>query len=91
MAHAQAPLGRPLPPSPGKPGRPLWHWLVLAAITALALAANTASAHYIAQYLSVGSTKYGKYQHIRQNTNDNSPVTCKPLTNLDLEISTRFV
>lgn len=52
------------------------------AITVLALAANTVSAHYIAQYLSVGSTKYAKYQHIRQNTNDNSPVTSLSDTNL---------
>lgn len=47
MAHAQAPLGRPLPPSSGRPGRPLWHWLVLAGITALGLLVVGAFAIFI--------------------------------------------
>ncbi|CAK7232121.1 hypothetical protein SCUCBS95973_008155 [Sporothrix curviconia] len=45
--------------------------------TALAasLAVSQATAHYIAIQLSVGAEKFGKYVHIRQNTNYNSPVT----------------
>src|SRR5687768_11211389 len=41
---------------------------------ALALA-QSASAHYIFQQLTVGSTKYPVFQYIRQNSNYNSPVT----------------
>jgi hypothetical protein len=41
---------------------------------AMALA-QSASAHYIFQQLTVGSTKYPVFQYIRQNSNYNSPVT----------------
>ena len=40
---------------------------------------QSASAHYIFQQLSVGSTKYPVFQYIRQNSNYNSPVTGKHL------------
>ncbi|KIH89807.1 hypothetical protein SPBR_00951 [Sporothrix brasiliensis 5110] len=53
-----------------------------AAAVAASLAVSQASAHYIAIQLSVGSNKFGKYEHIRQNTNYNSPVTS--LTSNDL-------
>jgi hypothetical protein len=43
-----------------------------AAVVALA---QSASAHYIFQQLTVGSTKYPVFQYIRQNSNYNSPVT----------------
>lgn len=43
-----------------------------AAVLALA---QSASAHYIFQQLSVGSTKYPVFQYIRENSNYNSPVT----------------
>ncbi|VTO93829.1 unnamed protein product [Fusarium graminearum] len=36
---------------------------------------HSASAHYIFQQLTVGSTKYPVFQYIRQNSNYNSPVT----------------
>lgn len=36
---------------------------------------QSASAHYIFQQLTVGSTKYPVFQYIRQNSNYNSPVT----------------
>lgn len=36
MVHAHASQG-PTPPSAGRTGRPLWHWLVLAAVTAAGL------------------------------------------------------
>jgi hypothetical protein len=51
-------------------------------LAALSLAISNVSAHYIFEQLSVGSTKYGVYQYIRQNTNYNSPVT--DLTSNDL-------
>ncbi|SCO91285.1 uncharacterized protein FRV6_15413 [Fusarium oxysporum] len=49
--------------------------------------AQSVSAHYTFQQLSVGSTKYPVFQYIRQNLNYNYPVTdldchdlrCKPL------------
>ncbi|KAJ0160984.1 putative endo-beta-1,4-glucanase D [Colletotrichum tanaceti] len=47
----------------------------LALIIALAVAVNEASGHYIFQQLSIGSIRYGVFQHIRKNTNYNSPVT----------------
>ena len=34
-----------------------------------------AHGHYIFEKLSIGSTQYGVYQYIRENTNYNSPVT----------------
>ncbi|KAI2634462.1 glycoside hydrolase [Xylaria nigripes] len=45
----------------------------LAAVSALA--ASTASAHYIFQRFTADTTQYGVYQYIRKNTNMNSPVT----------------
>ncbi|KAH9890765.1 glycoside hydrolase family 61 protein [Xylariomycetidae sp. FL2044] len=44
-------------------------------ITAAALAANGVSAHYVFQQLTTGSTQYGVFENIRENTNGNSPVT----------------
>ncbi|KAK0643767.1 hypothetical protein B0T16DRAFT_459874 [Cercophora newfieldiana] len=44
-------------------------------LAAIALGAGNASAHYIFQQLSVGGTKFPVWQHIRQHTNYNSPVT----------------
>ncbi|WP_157975658.1 hypothetical protein [Brachybacterium sp. YJGR34] len=37
MVHAQAPQGGGPRPGPGRAGRPLWHWLVLAGIALLGL------------------------------------------------------
>ncbi len=42
---------------------------------ALSLAVREASAHYIFQQLSIGSTQYPVFQYIRENTNFNQPVT----------------
>ncbi|GKT90412.1 fungal cellulose binding domain-containing protein [Colletotrichum tofieldiae] len=47
----------------------------LALAAALSVTVTEVSGHYIFQQLSVGSTKYGVYEHIRKNTNYNSPVT----------------
>ncbi|KAK3938661.1 putative endo-beta-1,4-glucanase D [Diplogelasinospora grovesii] len=44
--------------------------------------ADLVSGHYIFQQLTVGSKKFGVYEHIRYNTNYNSPVTS--LTSNDL-------
>lgn len=45
-------------------------------LAALALsAADTVSAHYIFQQFSLGSKKFAVYEHIRKNSNYNSPVT----------------
>ena len=44
-------------------------------IVALAAAADVVSGHYIFNQFGLGSGKFGLYQHIRQNTNHNSPVT----------------
>ncbi|KAJ9156095.1 Glycoside hydrolase family 61 protein [Pleurostoma richardsiae] len=41
----------------------------------LALCAAGVSAHYRFNKLALGSTKFAEYEHIRQNTNWNSPVT----------------
>ncbi|KAI1485922.1 glycoside hydrolase [Biscogniauxia mediterranea] len=46
-----------------------------ASLAAAALAANGASAHYIFQQFTAGSTQFDVYQYIRENTNYNSPVT----------------
>lgn len=40
---------------------------------ALSLAITEASAHYIFEQLSIGSTKYPVYEYIRKNSNYNSP------------------
>ncbi|EXF75948.1 fungal cellulose binding domain-containing protein [Colletotrichum fioriniae PJ7] len=45
------------------------------AAAVLSAAVSEVSGHYIFQQLSVGSTKYDVFQHIRKNTNYNSPVT----------------
>ncbi len=45
-------------------------------LAALALsAADAVSAHYIFQQFSLGSKKFAVYEHIRKNSNYNSPVT----------------
>jgi hypothetical protein len=44
-------------------------------IAALSLGVAEVSGHYIFQQLSVGSKKFGVYEHIRKNSNYNSPVT----------------
>jgi hypothetical protein len=54
----------------------------LISLAALSLIVGDASAHYIFQQLSIGSTKYPVYQYIRKNSNYNSPVT--DLTSNDL-------
>lgn len=51
----------------------------LSLIATLSLLAAECSGHYIFQQLSIGSTKYPVYQHIRRNTNYNSPVTSRQL------------
>ncbi|KAK1750874.1 glycoside hydrolase [Echria macrotheca] len=43
-------------------------------IAALTLGVAEVSGHYIFQQLSVGSQKFAVYEHIRKNTNQNSPV-----------------
>lgn len=48
---------------------------IATSIAAAMALAQSASAHYIFQQLSVGSTKYPVWQYIRQNSNYNSPVT----------------
>ncbi|KAF3014795.1 hypothetical protein E8E14_011518 [Neopestalotiopsis sp. 37M] len=55
---------------------------VVSLVAATALAVSGASAHYIFEQLSIGSTQYPVYQYIRENTNYNSPVT--DLTSNDL-------
>ncbi|KAJ9139212.1 Glycoside hydrolase family 61 protein [Pleurostoma richardsiae] len=42
---------------------------------AVSLAASQVSSHYIFWQFSLGSTKYPVYEYIRENTNQNSPVT----------------
>ena len=37
MAYATSPQGGPPPASPGKPKRPLWHWLLMAGVAAVGL------------------------------------------------------
>lgn len=54
----------------------------LISLAALSLIVGDASAHYIFQQLSIGSTKYPVYQYIRKNSDYNSPVT--DLTSNDL-------
>ncbi|KAH8171516.1 glycosyl hydrolase family 61 domain-containing protein [Sarocladium implicatum] len=48
---------------------------VTTAVVAALAAAQSVSAHYIFQQLTVGSTKYPVFQYIRKNSNYNSPVT----------------
>jgi hypothetical protein len=48
---------------------------ILSAVVILSLAVSDASAHYIFQKLAVSGTKFNTYEHIRYNTNYNSPVT----------------
>ncbi|EHA58324.1 endoglucanase II [Pyricularia oryzae 70-15] len=55
----------------------------IASLTVGALAlANSVGAHYIFQQLAVAGRSFGVYEHIRRNTNYNSPVTS--LTDADL-------
>ncbi|KAL0930208.1 fungal cellulose binding domain-containing protein [Colletotrichum truncatum] len=42
---------------------------------ALSVAVSEVSGHYIFQQLAIGSQKFGVFEHIRKNTNYNSPVT----------------
>ena len=44
-------------------------------LTALTLSVADVSGHYIFQQFSLGSKKFGVYEHIRKNSNYNSPVT----------------
>ena len=44
-------------------------------IAALTLGAAEVSGHYIFQQFGVGSQKFAVYEHIRKNSNMNSPVT----------------
>ncbi|ETS81778.1 hypothetical protein PFICI_06780 [Pestalotiopsis fici W106-1] len=46
-----------------------------AGIVVAALAAQSASAHYIFTTFSPGTTKATAYEYVRRNTNNNSPVT----------------
>ncbi|KAK1762942.1 putative endo-beta-1,4-glucanase D [Phialemonium atrogriseum] len=46
-----------------------------AAVALLSLAATEVSAHYIFLKLAAGNQKFQQYEHIRYNTNYNSPVT----------------
>lgn len=48
---------------------------VFAIAAALSVAVSEVSGHYIFQQLGVGSSKFGVFEHIRKNTNYNSPVT----------------
>ncbi|KAM0198443.1 hypothetical protein ACHAPI_003966 [Fusarium lateritium] len=48
---------------------------IAASFAAVMALAQSVSAHYIFQQLTVGSTKYPVFQYIRQNSNYNSPVT----------------
>jgi hypothetical protein len=50
---------------------------LLSTVAALSLAVSSVSGHYIATQLSLGANKFGVYEHLRRNTNNNSPVTCK--------------
>ncbi|KAF2640208.1 hypothetical protein P280DRAFT_428039, partial [Massarina eburnea CBS 473.64] len=46
-----------------------------AAVLLVATLAEVAQGHYIFQYLTANGAKGGKYQNVRTNTNNNSPVT----------------
>ncbi|KAI1129151.1 glycoside hydrolase family 61 protein [Nemania abortiva] len=48
---------------------------IITTLAAAALAAQTASGHYIFQSLAKGTAKGTAYQYVRHNTNMNSPVT----------------
>ena len=47
----------------------------LGTVATLSLAVSSVSAHYIATTFSLGAKKFALYEHIRRNTNNNSPVT----------------
>lgn len=47
----------------------------LLSLAALSAAVSQVSGHYIFLQLSLGSQKFKQYEHIRYNTNYNSPVT----------------
>lgn len=47
MVYAQAPQGPSMPSSPGRAGRPMWHWLLLAAIAFFGLLVAGAFALFI--------------------------------------------
>lgn len=47
----------------------------LSLIATLSLLATECSGHYIFQQLTVNNKKFAVYEHIRKNTNYNSPVT----------------
>jgi len=47
----------------------------LTLVAALSLAVTEVSGHYIFQQLTVNNKKFGVYEHLRKNTNNNSPVT----------------
>lgn len=51
-------------------------FLTLAA--ALSVVVSDVHGHYIFQQLTVGSQKFGVFEHIRKNSNFNSPVTGEP-------------
>lgn len=51
-------------------------FLTLAA--AVSVAISDVSGHYIFQQLTIGSQKFGVFEHIRKNSNFNSPVTGEP-------------
>ncbi|KAK3682197.1 glycosyl hydrolase family 61-domain-containing protein [Podospora appendiculata] len=55
---------------------------VLGLVAALSLGVAEVSGHYIFQQLGVASTKFSVFEHIRKNSNYNSPVTS--LTSNDL-------
>ncbi|KAK2738081.1 fungal cellulose binding domain-containing protein [Colletotrichum kahawae] len=55
---------------------------VFAIAAALSVAVSEVSGHYIFQQLGVGSSKFGVFEHIRKNTNYNSPVTDLASTDL---------
>ena len=47
----------------------------LSTVATLSLAVSGVSAHYIATTFGLASKKFAVYEHIRRNTNNNSPVT----------------
>lgn len=48
---------------------------ILSVAAVLSLAVSDVSAHYIFQKLAASGIKFTTYEHIRYNTNYNSPVT----------------
>ena len=47
----------------------------LTVVAALTLGATNVQSHYIFQQFGLGSKKFAVYEHIRKNSNYNSPVT----------------